>query len=80
MTEGNIALLSDISDTIIELTNFNEYHFLTVTNEEFRRKTSYAAKQKNTLFVGFCKQCTSPMLCKNIFSAKRVMKLSAARF
>ena len=38
-----------------------------ITYEEFRRKTSYAPKQKNPVFFGFCKQCTSPMLCKNIF-------------
>ena len=43
------------------------FPILSIKYDEFRRKTSYAPKQKNPVFVGFCKQCTSPMLCKNSF-------------
>ena len=28
--------------------------------------------KKNPVFVGFCKQCTSPMLCQNIFPQNEI--------
>ena len=43
-------------------------------------KRAYAPKQnKNRVFVGFCKQCTSPMLY-NIFFHKTSYKADCGRF
>ena len=62
---GNEEAVNELRDNLLRL-KIRTAETKT-TYEENRRKTSYAPKQKKWVFVVFCKQCTSPMLCQNIF-------------
>ena len=58
--------------------NWHGFPYGNRTIEEFRCKTSYAPKQKNPVFVGFARQCISPIPMPKYFSTKQVIKLSSA--